>query len=347
MTYSRAMKKFQKLRLFLQKKSYILYTTIAFAIVFFSLFFIHPKLKTNTQNSSMRYKGVLQIWNIDTFEGGKGSRTSFLQNVAKTFEKKHQGVFVLVITHTVNSAKEALHRGERPDLLSYGTSCDFVADIARPIENMSYKAATMRGKCYAYPWAVGQYMLISFENNFENILPENTVLSSNKNALTVVAGVAMGLTGNFTLQESTTAYNNFVNKKFKYLLGTQRDVARLMSRNLSFYIQPITNFSNLQQYISITTADKGRIASCQSYIELLLSQEIQKKLSQIGMMSLQHNIYTAEHPLYTVEQNKPHWTISPFLDAEKLQQLITLAMEALKGDKNLAQNLQKFYILYL
>lgn len=341
------MKKFKKLRLFLHKKSYIIYTAIALAIVFFSSLFIYPKLKTDKQNTVDGYKGVLQIWNIDSFEGGKGSRTSFLQNIAKTFEKKHKGLFVLVTAHTINSAKEALQRGERPDLLSYGTGCDFVADIARPMEKFSYKAATMGGKCYAYPWAVGQYVLISFENNFEDTQPENTVLSSNANALTAVAGVAMGLNGNFILQESTTAYSNFVNKKYKYLLGTQRDIARLMSRNLSFYTKPVTEFSNLQQYISITTADKGRIDSCQAYIELLLAQDTQQKLPQIGMMSLLYNVYTAENPLYTVEQNKPHWTISPFLDAEKLQQLSTLAIQALNGDKNVAQNLQKFYILYL
>ena len=346
------MKKFKKIEFkniwkFLQKKSYIVYTAIALAIVFFSFFCIYPKLKSNVQNTPKSYRGVLQIWNIDSFEGGKGSRTSFLQGVAKSFEKKQQGLFVLVTTHTVTSAKEALKKGERPDILSYGTGCDFVADIAQPLENLHYRAATMHGKSYAYPWAVGQYVLISFEDNFENIQPENTVLSTNTNALTTVAASSMGLNGNFAVQESTTAYSNFVNKKFKYLLGTQRDIARLMSRNVTFYTKPIDSFSNLQQYISITTTDNERKAACQAYVELLLSKEVQEKLTQIGMMSLQHIIYTAENPLAKVEEKKPHWTISPFLEQERMQQLLSLAMQALNGDKNVAQNLQKFYILYL
>ena len=331
----------------MQKNSFIIYTAIALAIVFFSSFYIYPKLKNDEQNSAKSYRGVLQIWNIDSFEGGKGSRTSFLQAIAKTFEKEQQGLFVLVTTHTITSAKEALKKGERPDLLSYGTGCDFVADIAQPIENLSYRATNMHGRCYAYPWAVGQYVLISFEDNFENIQPENTVLSTHANALTTVAASAMGLNGNFTLQESTTAYSNFINKKFKYLLGTQRDVARLMSRNLTFYTKAVDSFSNLQQYISITTTNKERQAACQAYVDLLLSKEVQEKLTQIGMMSLQHSIYTAENPLSKVEQIKPHWTISPFLEQEKLQQLSNLAIQALNGDKNVAQNLQKFYILYL
>lgn len=332
---------------FLQKKSCILYLAIAVAIVFFSSFYIYPFMQGGQQNNKQNYKGVLQIWNIDTFEGGKGSRTSFLQLVAKSLEKRKQGLFVLVTTHTISSAKDALQKGERPDLISYGTGCDFVADIAQPIETKSFRAATLHGKCYAYPWAVGEYILISFEDNFEDIQPQNTVLAENVGGLTTVAAAATGLFGQFAVQESTTAYSNFVSKKFKYLLGTQRDVSRLLSRNLSFYTKAINSFSNLQQYISITTADRARLDICKAYVELLLSQEVQQKLTQIGMMSLQYKIYTPEHPLYAIEQVRPQHTISPFLEGKQLQTLYTLAREVLQVDKNQAQNLQKFYILYL
>ena len=34
------------------------------------------------------YQGVITLWNVDTFEGGSASKTSFLENVSLKFEKE-------------------------------------------------------------------------------------------------------------------------------------------------------------------------------------------------------------------------------------------------------------------
>ena len=34
---------------------------------------------------------VLELWNVDTFEGGTASKSGFLEKVALAFEKKYKG----------------------------------------------------------------------------------------------------------------------------------------------------------------------------------------------------------------------------------------------------------------
>ena len=36
---------------------------------------------------------VVSVWNVDTFEGGRGSRTSFLKRVAQRAESEQENVF--------------------------------------------------------------------------------------------------------------------------------------------------------------------------------------------------------------------------------------------------------------
>ena len=67
------------------------------------------KDKINEQSkitAPSEYKGIISLWQIDGFEGGSGSRKQFLLKVAREFEKKNNGVLVMVINHTFLSAKE-------------------------------------------------------------------------------------------------------------------------------------------------------------------------------------------------------------------------------------------------
>ena len=43
---------------------------------------------------------VVRLWNIDTFEGGRGSRTAFLSRIAAAYEKGNPGALVMVSSYT-------------------------------------------------------------------------------------------------------------------------------------------------------------------------------------------------------------------------------------------------------
>ena len=62
---------------------------------------------------------VLTLWQIDGFEGGKGSRATFLQNLADKFSKT-SGCYITVNSLSSDAARLNLSKGNIPDLISYG-----------------------------------------------------------------------------------------------------------------------------------------------------------------------------------------------------------------------------------
>ena len=72
------------------------------------------------QESQGETARIVSVWNVDTFEGGKGSRTSFLKRVARLAEKSSGETYYRVISYTVEGARAAMLNGEYPDILSFG-----------------------------------------------------------------------------------------------------------------------------------------------------------------------------------------------------------------------------------
>ena len=92
-------------------------------------------------------KIILRLWNVDTFEGGVGSRASFLGKAANRFEKKYS-LYIMVTPHTKESAERALRSGDIPDMLSCGPGLEGVAELAAEVDG-EYGAA----------WCIGKYCL--------------------------------------------------------------------------------------------------------------------------------------------------------------------------------------------
>ena len=109
----------------------------------------------------IEFKGVLNLWHIETFEGGHGSRKQFLIDVATSFEKENDGVLVMVVSHTPTSANEALKNGETPDMISYGAGSVYT-DMKQINCVLDFVGGKVEDKIYAVPWCKGGYVL--FEN---------------------------------------------------------------------------------------------------------------------------------------------------------------------------------------
>ena len=124
---------------------------LAAACVAAACLFAYPALNAQTQPDPARQAGILRLWHIDGFEGGKGSRASFLSRAADVFEKE-SGMIVLVTVHTAESARSALQAGDAPDLLSFGGDAAYIADFALPLRGLHFAAAETGGETVAYPW---------------------------------------------------------------------------------------------------------------------------------------------------------------------------------------------------
>lgn len=252
----------------------------------------------------------LELWNIDTFEGGKSSRGVFLEKQAITFQNQNSGVYIICKTLNAQQAKLQLSSGSTPDFVSFGVG---IGGVFRPLaqELINFDVRAELKNNFAVPWCMGGYVLCSKKyehSDVKNLLSTGKVFGfGNQNNMAVnVMKSYNGNTENLyekSMQKdysSYSAYQDFLVDKFDVLVGTQRDYFRLSNRlslgalngcNFMF----TEGFSDLIQWFSVLTSDKSKQEIINKYISFILSDFVQKKLENIGMFSVTNcNIYTDE-----------------------------------------------------
>ncbi len=212
----------------------------------------------------------ISVWQIDGFEGGRGSRSQYLQNIGdKCF--KDDKIYVSVTALSADAARLNLDQGKMPDIISYPAG--FYG-----IEKYINK------KDFAYKnWCRGGYCFLSIDENadFNDITVENTVINEGKDNLSEVAAILCWV-GGAQKENPTNAYLNLLNGKYKYLLGTQRDIFRLKIRNATFSVKPVTQFNDLYQNISVLTLNNSKYEICKRYVNYLLDNANAAKLGLFG-----------------------------------------------------------------
>lgn len=275
------------------------------------------------------YSGILRLWNIDCFEGGKGSRASFLKSVAEGFEKRYKGIYVAVSTMTAAGYIYALESGNTPDMISFGLGVDISAYAVR-LSRDGFDGGKIGNCQYAYPWCRGGYVLYSLQDDFSFVSAENTVISTGGNNIPAAAAALYGLSGEFTFRPSTSAYVEFLNGKYKYMLGTQRDNYRFISRGKEVFYKVLPEYDDLYQYISVLNDNTGAYGACLKFIDYLLSDEAQKKISSIGMVSDYYNCYTsADGTMYALQSAACSYTVGAFTGDSALEEVRRLSSAGL------------------
>ena len=77
----------------------------------------------------LNYSGVLELWNVDTFEGGSVSRTAYLEKRAQEFEKQNKGVFIQVKNITLEQLENNLKNNNIPTIEKTNTTIIIVIII--------------------------------------------------------------------------------------------------------------------------------------------------------------------------------------------------------------------------
>ena len=290
------------------------------------------------------YQGVLSLWNVDTFEGGSASKTSFLENASLKFEKENRGAYIRVDNLTVDEFISRIKDGKKPDLFSFGNGVQVYLkndmqtlpnDILSNVKSNFLACGVDRGNIKAVPWSFSTYCLISsisriekagkeFNNNLKelalNLAFDKKLKKSTKHTYSITFGgndfsnainifarefsanlnneVQMkNIDENYNKNTFYEAYVNFINNKASVLLGTNRDVFRMENRKFAgkesdVIYEPILSFTDLVNYISITTDETIKKGVCLDFIEFLLSENNQKKISEIGLFStVLNNLY--------------------------------------------------------
>lgn len=257
---------------------------------------------------------VVLVWNVDTFEGGKGSRTSFLKRAARRAEKERTGTYYLVSSYTAEGAKQAFAEGNYPDMLSFGVGIGEGLERALPLSR-AFRGGEVDGKTLAYPWCAGSYYLFCLEETFGE--EGSVAISCGGENFPQIAAALAGVEGEEL--PSLTAYARFLGGQYRYLLGTQRDICRFAARGVNVYTRRLDGFCDLFQYISIFSAEKRE--ACTAFLEELLSERTQEELGDIGM--------------FPVRETRAERTVLPFLSDGGRGELLALVRERKNPEKYL------------
>lgn len=281
------------------------------------------------------YNGLLEVWHIENFEGGTSSRSGYIRRRAMEYEKMHTGTLVQVSTYTYEQVIDKLNNGAKFDLISFscGESLSvlpYLTEYTGSLYNCMdayVSAGEIEKKQYAVPYMTGVYGLFARTNNLVKLQVENLYEQLDKCAYTKTIGknkfdmatVQAGFGAynspfsalNSTLIHNTLnidttvtqyqAYQKFVaDKTATVYLGTQRDIYRLGNRVQNGKMEDITfcpldTFSDLTQFMAIGTKDDSKYNACVQFIEYLIGDKAQSKLTEVGMFpTTYNNIYTAE-----------------------------------------------------
>ncbi len=303
----------------------------------FTVFVGKEKLIGQKNNTiTLSYRGVLSLWHIDTFEGGVGSRRLFLNNVAKSFEKKNDGVLIMVSNYTVEGAIQNLKDGKRPDMISFGLGVD-VSDLCELELEKDEAYASIGERIYATSWCRGGYVLIakpgvSIDGHKE--LP-SLVVSQGEYSMPMLALALEGFTvKNIKAMAPSDAYAEFISGKTPYMLGTQRDLVRLSYKNIQAEVLPLGSFCDLYQYIAVSTDDQNKISVSKEFISFLISEDNQKKLSELRLFSTKYFVEYNDGAFADMQKIKANFGVSLFTDRLKVKEIISLSQNALSGDQN-------------
>ncbi len=297
-------------------------------------FFYSPKSKEEQINRPS-HQGIISIWHIDTFEGGTGSRKSFLLNLALQFEKQNKNTLIMVSNYTIDGVKDAISKGKMPDMISYGNGVEISG-----LKELNIKSENVYGKVgdktFAVPWCCGGYVLISKDKNLpQSKKLENLVVSQGEYTQPLLALNINGyLAGNIKVLSPQFAFAEFINGKSNYFVGTQRDVIRLSYKNFDYQVIPLEGYNDLYQYISITAQEDEKIKSAEKFIEFLLKDGTQKNLTKLNLFSDRVDVVYDNENLNKIQKSNFNKGISVFTKVEILKEMQELSLKAVKGDES-------------
>lgn len=257
---------------------------------------------------SYRYQGILELWHIETFEGGSASRSGFLERQAIAFEKENKGTYIVVKTMTPEQLKLNLQNNSKPNMLSFGIGVEdiFVDDLCKLDFEMTVRSDILQGgkfnnELLAMPYILGGYAFIT-QNNVQDTTVGKTgtgaVGSTNPFKACASENIKVSFADNLDYDTYNT-YDKYLKGNYDNLLGTQRDVYRISNRvnkgvlsNVNYKF--LSGYTDLVQYISIFKTTELEQEICKDFVKKLVSDEVQNKLANINLFSVLQNkkLYT-------------------------------------------------------
>lgn len=322
-----------------------IFRVFAFILLAFCWSFIIVDIvRVKQEKVSSTEQTTLSIWQIDTFEGGVGSRRKFLFDVASKFEKKNPGVLIMVTNYTLDGVYKALEKGNKPDIISYG--CGVEIDGLKELNvKTTFSGGKIGKKTFAVPWCKGCYVLISKNKNLPtDKCLDNLIVSQGEYTQPLISLMFNGYTAqNVKIYQPQYAFSEFICGKSNYFVGTQRDAVRLTYKDYNYSVYPLNEYNDLYQYLSITAEEK-KLKICNQFCSFILSEEIQKTLKNIKLFSDVYKLNYEDESYINIEKTVHKKTLSTFTERQIIKELQEYSLRAILGNKDAYFKIEKIIL---
>lgn len=324
------------------------------ALSCFSLFFAKDFLK----NSAKTEEDVcLELWHVDCFEGGIGSRRAYLEKLSKKFCESLNGagkgrISVAVKQVTPLSLGEFFKKGIYPDLLSYGVGVQIPYDRLVKLDFSAGQVGVYNGEAYAAVWAQGGYVSIKCA---ECKKIEGVIICEQENAnplLCYELSVENKCEQKITLPSKEGVYE-FYRRKNYALVGTQRDLYRLEGK-MQIVAEPLEGYNDLYCCVSVINTGEqksegkeiGEIGENAEKIKksLLLARYLcfseNAAPSSVGLLNYEGVAIDKSAPIGRLSAYSPKYALGVFTTSEQILKLKELTSD-FKANEQIIKNMLK------
>ena len=252
------------------------------------------------------YQGILELWHVETFEGGSVSRAKFLERQAINFEKQNKGCYIVIQTMNLEQLELNIENNKRPNMISFGIGAsDKIANELVELDSKNVRADLAKSGQYgsrqlAVPYILGGYVLIENGNGTVGVGLKGTtnpLMAMQKNNLQI-ANIFKE-----TNLDSYDTYDKFLKGSFETLLGTQRDFYRVQNRQQKGLMTDVNfkflgGYTDLVQYVSVFKGNKTEVEMCKKFVSSLIEENAQNKLAGYNLFSTLSNITLYKDGLY-------------------------------------------------
>ncbi len=330
------------------------------AICVYSLAFSSKSLKKEDSSEQI----FLELWHVDCFEGGTGSRKAYLEKICKKFcaelnSREKTRVTVSVRQLTPLALDELFKKGVYPNILSYGAGVQIPYDRLVQLDFISGNVGVYNGEAYAAVWAQGGYALIK-RAECEKI--EGVIICEQErtNALLSYELSIDEKFKNVIRLPSKEGVYEFYRKKNYALIGTQRDLYRLENK-LDYVAEPLEGYNDLYCCLSVIKSGKSeleQIASNNNSFTSATSSNnavIKKSLalakyiclsenaipSSVGLLTEKGEVFDKSAPISPLNGYSPEYALSVFTSFEQICKMKELSANFTENEQIIKNMLKR------
>lgn len=316
-----------------------------FALLFLALLCVYSLaiMPFTSQKSGGAEDVCLQLWHVDSFEGGTGSRRAYLQGLSKSFcaealKKNGARVTVEVKQLTPLAQSELFKKGIYPNVISFGAGVEVPYERLLKLDFFAGEAGVYNGAPYAAVWAQGGYVCITRQGDSDikgYIICEQEFANP---LLALKLSKEIGAAAEIITLPAKEGVYEFYRRKGYALVGTQRDLYRLEGK-LAITVEPLSGYNDLYCCVSVLLGNESEQSAALSLARYIALSDKACPLN-VGFLNYKGEALNKSAPISPLNGYSPKYALCVFTAAGQVAELKKLSLN-LEANEQIVKNMLK------